>query len=150
MPRSPRWCGPDRRGYRRVTGELERGLGLVARWETQPDVAAGRVGLACPDVATAAWIQEAIMAENGAARREGERLLLPASPDFALDREIKNVVTAAAQTKRYRIEPAATHNRQATRRLSCWCPCSYPRRHTASGAFFGFVRSRSWPQIPRR
>jgi len=95
-------------------------------------------------------MQGAIVAENGAARREGDRLLLPSSPDFALDKEIKNVVTAAAKTRRYQIEPAATHNMQATRRLACRCLRSCPRRHTASGAFFVFARSRSWPQIPRR
>ncbi len=124
--------------HRRVTGELERGLGLVAGWETQPDVAPGWVGLACPDVATAAWMQEAIVAKNVAAWREGECLLLLASPDFALDKEIKNVVTAA------------THNMQAPRCLVCWYPRSRPRRRMASGAFFVFVRSRRWPQIPRR
>ncbi len=100
----------DRQGYRRVTGELERGLGLVTGWAATPDAAPGWVGLDCSDATIAAWMQEAIAAENVAARREGERLLLPASPDFALDKEIKNVVTATAKTKHYWTEHAATHS----------------------------------------
>lgn len=48
-------------------------------------------------------------AENVAARRDGARLPLPVGPDFALDKAIKHVVTAAAKTKHYRAEHAAAH-----------------------------------------
>jgi hypothetical protein len=49
----------------------------------------------------AGWLLRAIVMENVAARREGLRLDLPASPAFRLDKEIKNVVTVIAKTSHY-------------------------------------------------
>ena len=43
----------------------------------------------------------AIVMENVAARSHGREIMLPAAPHFALDREIKNVVTVIAKTTHY-------------------------------------------------
>jgi len=75
-----------------------------------PDAAARLVGHDRPDPATVTWTHGAIVAEDGAARREGARLQRPAHPAFAPDKEIKNVA-AAAQTKQYWAKHAAAHTR---------------------------------------
>jgi sirohydrochlorin cobaltochelatase len=49
----------------------------------------------------AIWLLRAIIVENVSVRREDRTLLLPAGPQFRLDGEIKNVVTAVAKTYHY-------------------------------------------------
>jgi len=84
--------------YQRVVEEIGRGLWLVIGLPVLPRVAPGWVGLVCPDEGMAAWLRRAVTAENVAARQQGNVLLLPAGPRFRLEKEIKNVVTAAAKT----------------------------------------------------
>jgi hypothetical protein len=55
----------------------------------------------CPDEDAAAWLEEAVNAENVHAGRSGASLFLPAGPRFALKEEIRNVVTAVAKAHHY-------------------------------------------------
>lgn len=84
--------------YQRVVEEIGRGLWLVIGLRVLPRLAPGWVGLVCRDDGMAAWLLRAVTAENVAARQQGPILLLPASPHYRLEKEIKNVVTAAAKT----------------------------------------------------
>lgn len=58
------------------------------------------------DAEMATWLALAINAENVAAGGEGATLFLPAGPSFRLDKEIKNVITAAAKAHHYWTEHA--------------------------------------------
>jgi len=49
----------------------------------------------------AAWLCATIILENVDARAEGTRLLVPAGPGFALEDQVKSVVTAVAKTHHY-------------------------------------------------
>ena len=49
----------------------------------------------------AAWLCATIIIENVEARCDGDRLLLPASPDFTLEKQIKSVITVLAKTNHY-------------------------------------------------
>ena len=91
----------------RVLDELERALLIVTGWPVRRFAAPGWIGVVCPDAAAADWLRHAIVTENVAARRQGGTLLLPAGPDFRLEEEIKNVVTAVAKTHHYWSEHAA-------------------------------------------
>ena len=68
--------------------------------------APGWVGVVCASEEMAIWLMRAIVVENVLARREGAVLYLPAGPRFALEEEIKNVVTAMAKTHHYWIQHA--------------------------------------------
>ena len=71
------------------------------------DAAPGWVGLACPDEEMAIWMLRAITVENVSVRREGATLLLPAGPQYRVEKEIRNVVTAVAKTHHYWTEHRA-------------------------------------------
>lgn len=92
-------AAPDQ--YRQVLAELARGFSLVTRLPVIANAAPGWIGLDCPDEAMVLWLLRALVVENIAVRREGTRLFLPAGPDFRLDHEIKNVITAVAKTYHY-------------------------------------------------
>lgn len=87
--------------YEAVVLELERAVGLVTGLETVKSRALGWVGVRCRDEAMAVWLLRAIIVENVMARRQGDVLFLPAGPDYRLEKEIKNVVTALAKTHHY-------------------------------------------------
>jgi len=93
--------------YAHVLDELTRGLRLITGWAIVRDAAPGWIGLACPDEEAAIWLLRAILSENIAARREGATLFLPAGPTFAVEREIKNVITVVAKTHHYWTEHIA-------------------------------------------
>lgn len=84
--------------YQRVVEEIGRGLWLVIGLPVLPRLAPGWVGVVCRDEGMAAWLVRAVTAENVTARQEKQMLLLPAGPEYRLEKEIKNVVTAAAKT----------------------------------------------------
>ena len=98
---SPEAVYDDLEGYARVQDELARGLRLVTECEVVQEVAPGWIGLVCADSTMAAWLAEAIVVENVAARAEGRLLLVPAAPSFEVGKEIKNVITAVAKTHHY-------------------------------------------------
>ncbi|MBW4437843.1 MAG: urease accessory protein UreG [Pleurocapsa minor GSE-CHR-MK-17-07R] len=81
-----------------VSAEIARALRMVTGLDVIEHERPGWVGLLCTGEAMAAWLVRAITAENVSAIREGSRLFVPAGPDFALEKEIKNVVTAVAKT----------------------------------------------------
>jgi hypothetical protein len=87
--------------YRRVVAELRRGIGLASGLSTRESESLGWVGVQCHDETMAAWMLRAIIVENILVRREGAILYLPAGPDFRVEKEIKNVITAVAKTTHY-------------------------------------------------
>jgi cation diffusion facilitator family transporter len=90
--------------YQRVCAEIERGIRLVTGREVVTGGAPGWIGMVCDSEAMALWLLRAIVVENVSVRREGVILLLPAGPDFRLEREIKSVITVVAKTTHYWIE----------------------------------------------
>jgi hypothetical protein len=86
---------------REVVAELRRALGLCVELPLSPDPPPGWIGLTCPAAATAAWLVQAVVAENVIARHVGETLLVPAGPHFRIEKEIKNVVVSVAKTCHY-------------------------------------------------
>jgi sirohydrochlorin cobaltochelatase len=90
---------PD--AYEKVVQEIERGLKMVTGLPTQRSTVPGWVGLVCANEAMALWLLRAIIVENVSVRREGNVLFFPASPEFRLEGEIKNVVTVVAKTNHY-------------------------------------------------
>ncbi len=100
-PVSPEAAAADPEGYARVIAELARGLHMVTGLPVVTACAPGWIGLVCESEAMALWLLRAIVVENVSVRREGCTLFLPAGPNFRLDGEIKNVVTAVAKTYHY-------------------------------------------------
>jgi sirohydrochlorin cobaltochelatase len=90
--------------------ELERGIlettGLVAE-PAEP----GWLAVRCESARMAAWLCAAIILENVEAAVAGDRLLLPAGPDFRLEDQVKSVITVLAKTHHYWREHRATGGR---------------------------------------
>jgi sirohydrochlorin cobaltochelatase len=83
-----------------IAAELRRGIeettGLAAE-AAEP----GWIAITCASPRMAAWLCAAIILENVDARAEGPRLLVPAGPAFALEDQVKSVVTVVAKTHHY-------------------------------------------------
>lgn len=94
----------DYAAYGRVLAELTRGIQLTTQLTTQLSPTLGWIGVRCESEDMAIWLLRAILVENVAVRREGEILYLPAGPQFRLEYEIKNVITALAKTHHYWLE----------------------------------------------
>ena len=95
--------GPDPRAGAaapQILEELTRGI-----LETTALVAvAGEPGwivITCESPRMAAWLCASIILENVEARAEGERLFLPAGPDFRVEDQVKSVITVLAKTHHY-------------------------------------------------
>jgi len=82
------------------TRELQRGI-----WETtnltSESAGYGWLAVNCHSRRMAEWLQAAILLENVEARSDGQRLLVPASRGFTLEREVKSVITVLAKTVHY-------------------------------------------------
>jgi urease accessory protein len=100
-PVMPEFVATNPDGYEKVLQELERGIGMVTGLPTQRSTSPGWMGLVCRDEAMALWLLRAIIVENVSVRREGNVLFFPASPEFRLGEEIKNIVTVIAKTNHY-------------------------------------------------
>lgn len=87
--------------YQAVVEEIGRGIWLTTELPVSLHVAPGWVGVQCASVAMASWLTRAIIVENVSVRHDRQFLHLPAGPDFRLEKEIKNVVTALAKTNHY-------------------------------------------------
>ncbi len=87
--------------YDRVAREICRGIGLVTGLDTRPSPRPGWVQVQCNSAGMAGWLVRAIVMENILARHDGSLLFLPAGPEFRLEKEIKNVITATAKTCHY-------------------------------------------------
>jgi urease accessory protein len=103
-------AAPD--AYAAVVDELARGIELVTRLPVRRDAEPGWIGVVCTDEEMALWMLRAIIVENVSVRRTGNVLYLPAGPDFALDKEIKNVITVVAKTHHYWTEHVASRTQQ--------------------------------------
>ncbi|MGC4192497.1 MAG: hypothetical protein QM589_15225 [Thermomicrobiales bacterium] len=96
---------PERMAW--AMAETTRALTMVTRWEARPAGDPGWAELVCPDEAASAWLERAIVAENVRAMRDGAHLRLPVGPDFTLEQQIKNVITATAKAHHYWAEHRA-------------------------------------------
>jgi sirohydrochlorin cobaltochelatase len=90
---------PDR--YDAVVEEIRRGVRMVTGLDVEPAPASGWVRVTCESEAMAGWLLRAITIENVAVQADGADLELPASPDYRVEKEIKNVVTVMAKTCHY-------------------------------------------------
>jgi len=83
-----------------AVAEIRRGIfettGLYAE-RADP----GWLAITCDSPRMAAWLCASIILENVDARCEGERLLVPADPSFALTDQVRSVVTVVAKTHHY-------------------------------------------------
>ncbi|MGC4107940.1 MAG: hypothetical protein QM753_16575 [Thermomicrobiales bacterium] len=104
---SPESVAADPEGSAVAMAETIRALTLVTHWEAVPSPFPGWAELVCPDDDAAIWLERAILAENVRAVRDGSRLRLPVGPDFAVEKQIRNVVTATAKAHHYWTEHRA-------------------------------------------
>lgn len=86
--------------YQATAAELIRGIAAVSGLRATHGEP-GWLAVSCPSAAMAAWLAEAILAENVAARACGAQLLVPVAAHYTLKGEIKNVITAVAKTTHY-------------------------------------------------
>jgi len=100
-PVHPESVAADLERYRNVVAELARGLQMVTGLPVVTEGSPGWIGVVCDSEEMAIWLLRAIIVENVSVRREGTTLYLPAGPNFRLDGEIKNVITAVAKTYHY-------------------------------------------------
>jgi sirohydrochlorin cobaltochelatase len=98
-PRAVVEAAPER--HQDVVDEICRGITLASELPAQPSTIPGWVSVDCYSETMASWLLRAIVMENVMARSHGRELRLPASPDFRLEKEIKNVVTVIAKTTHY-------------------------------------------------
>ncbi len=87
-----------------VRAELCRGLHLVTGLHAEPAPDPCWVRMYVTSAGMAGWLARAIVTENVCARFAGLSLYLPAGPDFRVEKEIKNVITAVAKTSHYWLE----------------------------------------------
>lgn len=80
--------------------EIIRGISETTGLEAQP-AEPGWIAVTCNSRKMAAWLCATIIIENVEARCEGDRLLLPASPDFTLEKQSKSVIVVLAKTNHY-------------------------------------------------
>ena len=92
-------AAPDR--HDAVVSEICRGVAMVTELEAQPSSNPGWVRVECLTRTMAGWLLRSITMENVAVRADGVMLELPAGPEYRLEREIKNVVTAIAKTTHF-------------------------------------------------
>jgi sirohydrochlorin cobaltochelatase len=100
-PVAPAEVQADLAGYTRVVMELLRGIHQTTGLKGIMSRTPGWIGVQCENEEMAIWLLRAIVVENVSARREGAVLFLPAGPNFRLEYEIKNVITALAKTHHY-------------------------------------------------
>lgn len=108
-PHKGTWLGPGdpaaiealRERHDEVTWEICRGITMVTDLRARVSPVPGWIRVECYNDAMAAWLMRAIVMENVAAVAESRWLSLPASPDFRLEKEIKNVITVIAKTCHY-------------------------------------------------
>lgn len=93
--------GAERGRYRQVVDELCRGVEMVTGLAAEPSRRFGWIHVDCPSTTMAGWLVRAINMENVSAYCDGMVLYVPAGPQFRLEKEIKNVITAIAKTSHY-------------------------------------------------
>lgn len=83
-----------------IAAELRRGIEETTGLSVEA-AEPGWIAITCASARMAAWLCAAIILENVDARVEGARLLVPAGPGFALEDQVKSVVTVVAKTHHY-------------------------------------------------
>ncbi|HEX4996497.1 MAG TPA: hypothetical protein VFX87_16070 [Methylomirabilota bacterium] len=83
-----------------ISAELRRGIEETTGLATAP-AEPGWIAITCASARMAAWLCATIILENVDARVEGTRLLVPAGPGFALEDQVKSVITVVAKTHHY-------------------------------------------------
>jgi hypothetical protein len=99
--------------YAGVVTELCRAVAMTTELAVQVSPVLGWVRVSCYSDAMAQWLLRAIVIENVSARADGTALDLPAGPAYRVEKEIKNVVTAAAKTCHYWLGHTTRPRRQA-------------------------------------
>ena len=103
--------------YRQAAAEICRGIRMVTGLEAEPARKSGWVRVECGDAGMAGWLARAIVMENVSARCVGAALLVPAGPDYRLEKEIKNVIVSVAKTRHYWSDHMPLAQRQAVAAL---------------------------------
>lgn len=93
-----------------IAAELRRGIEETTGLSVEA-AEPGWIAITCASARMAAWLCAAIILENVDARVEGDRLLLPAGPDFRLEDQVKSVITVVAKTHHYWREHLQTGRR---------------------------------------
>lgn len=92
--------GAPGRGDYDAVGEIIRGIFETTGLRAEP-AEDGWLSVHCDSPKMATWLCATIVLENVDARFEGDRLLVPAAPDFDLKDEVKSVITVLAKTHHY-------------------------------------------------
>lgn len=100
-PGTPQEIAAQPERYGEISGEIRRGIQMVAYLPTRHSALNGWISVECDSTAKAGWLVRAIAMENISTRADGSLLELPAGPDYRLEKEIKNVITAIAKTCHY-------------------------------------------------
>lgn len=87
-----------------AVSEIRRGVFETTGLYAEPAAEDGWLAVTCESPKMAAWLAAAIILENVDARFDEERLLVPASPSFALTDEVKSVIVVVAKTHHYWLE----------------------------------------------
>jgi len=90
---------PER--YGEVVQEICRAIRMVSDLAVEESSNPGWVRMTCPTEVMAGWLARAIAMENVSAHLDGASVELPAGPNYRVEKEIKNVVTAVAKTFHY-------------------------------------------------
>jgi sirohydrochlorin cobaltochelatase len=90
--------------YQEVVDEICRGIQSVTGLTAKPSSLSGWISVKCKDEVMAGWLLRAIVMENISAHCEGVALSLPAGPQYRIEKEIKNVITAVAKTCHYWVD----------------------------------------------
>ena len=87
--------------YQEAVQEICRGIALTTELAAAPSPFAGWVRVECGNLGSAEWLLRAIVMENISAHTVGTALHLPAGPDYRVEKEVKNVITAVSKTCHY-------------------------------------------------
>jgi sirohydrochlorin cobaltochelatase len=90
-------AAPDTSG---AVEEIRRGIWETTGLYSEP-AAPGWLAVTCESPRMAAWLCATIILENVEARSDEERLLVPADSSFALEDQVKSVITVVAKTHHY-------------------------------------------------
>ena len=74
---------------------------MVTEFPAMRSVVPGWVKVHCHTQTSAEWLIRAIVMENVSARSKGPMIEPPAGPEYRLEKELKNVITAIAKTNNY-------------------------------------------------
>jgi sirohydrochlorin cobaltochelatase len=80
--------------------EIRRGIWETTGLYSEP-ATPGWLAITCESPRMAAWLCATIILENVEARCDEERLLVPADSSFALEDQVKSVITVVAKTHHY-------------------------------------------------